>query len=104
MTEQERQEGMRPLGRARVLFAVWEQNGVEERARSNRSGIWTPMIRVPGPGRVATLASLEEMVTLNATRVPGQRHSNVVVQRGRGLASLVDLDSYPISGIGRARV
>ena len=71
MTEQERQEGMRPWGRARGPITVWEQNRMEERARSNRSAIWTPMIRVPGSGRAATLALLEEMATLNATRAPG---------------------------------
>ena len=62
------------------------------------------MIRVPNPGRAATLALLEEMVTLKSTRVPGQRHSNVVVQRRRSSASLVDLNRYPISGMGRAKV
>ena len=78
MTDQGRQ-GMTPLGRARSLIAVWEQNRMEERVRSNRSGIWTPMIRVLEQGRAATLTLLEEIVTLNATRAPGQMHPNIVV-------------------------
>ena len=106
MMDQGKQEGMRPLGRARGLLVVWEQIRREERARLRMGGIWTPKIRVPGQGRVATLALLHEMATQNAARTPGPEHQT---RRGRerGLHYLLGHDhdeNYPTSGMGRARV
>ena len=58
---------------ARGLIAVWEQVQWEDRGRLRRGGIWTPMIRVPGQGRVATLVLLHEMAVQNAMGTPGPR-------------------------------
>ena len=73
---QERQHGMRSLGRARGLITVWELMREEERERLRRGGIWTPMIRVLGQGRVATLALPHEMAAQNVLGnwAPDNRH------------------------------
>ena len=100
---QERQEGMRPLGRVGGLIAVWELMRREEKARLRRGGIWTPMIRAPGWGSTATLALLHEMAMQNTARTLGPRQQT---RRGRrrGL-NYHDQDvDYPTSGMGTARV
>ena len=64
------------------------------------------MIRVPGWGRVATLALLHEMVTQNVIRTPGPIHQTRRV-RERGLNYLLGHEhngNYPTSGMGRSRV
>ena len=90
---------MRPMGRARGLIEVWEQVQMEQRIRLRRGGIWIPMIRVSGWGRVATLALFHEL----ATQTPGPRQQT---RRGmgRGLNDHNWDEDYLTSGMGRARV
>ena len=84
--------GMRPQGRARGLMTVWEWVQEEQWERLRRGGIWTLMVKVPGWGRVATLALLHEMAVQN---VVGGR-------RGRRL-TCDQFEDQPSSGKGRAR-
>ena len=94
---------MRPLGRAGGLITVWELMRGKERARLRRGGIWTPMIKDLGWGRVATLALMHEMAMQNATRTLGPRQ-HTRRRRGRGLNYHDQNEDYPTSGMGRARV
>ena len=100
--DQERQEGMRPQGRARGLIAVWEQVQREERTRVRRRGIWTPMVGGPGRGRAVRLALMREIIAQNVAVPPGHPNANPVMGEGMGLTS--QLLSYPTSGMGRAKV
>ena len=101
----QREEGMRPLRRARELIAVWEWTRREKEMMRGR--IWTLGTgTTPGQGRAATLALLWEMATQNAISAPGPI-PQLRKGRGRGLDNLLDHDNspypYPPSGLGRAR-
>ena len=91
ITDQER-PCMKPQGRVRGLIAVWKE--------TQRGKIWAPMIRVPGQGRVATLALLKEMAVHNAMGIPGPRQQR---GRGRGLTYYYH-DDQPATSMGKARV
>ena len=99
MTEQNRQESIRPLppvGRARGFLDVWQQMKREAEMRFRR-GYLVLSCSYPCQGRVATLALYCEAVSQNAARtlnpIPHQR-------RGRGedcILSFLTTPTFPLA-------